>query len=50
MTIDIHNLERLVTKDHLDLRLTELKTEIVKWVLGVAAGQIAILISILKLL
>ncbi|MDP4027593.1 MAG: hypothetical protein Q8P42_01290 [Gallionella sp.] len=42
--------ERLVTKDDLDLRIAELKTELVKWMLGIAAGQIALLVALLKML
>lgn len=42
--------ERLVTKADLDLRIAELKTELVKWMLGIAAGQIALLVTLLKLL
>jgi hypothetical protein len=42
--------ERLVTKADLDLRIAELKTELVKWMLGIAAGQIALLVTLLKLM
>ena len=42
--------ERLVTKADLDLRIAELKTELVKWMLGIAAGQIALLVTLLKVL
>lgn len=42
--------ERLVTKADLDLRIAELKTELVKWMLGIAAGQIALLVALLKVL
>ena len=42
--------ERLVTKADLDLRIAELKTELVKWMLGIAAGQAAVLVTLLKLL
>lgn len=40
--------ERLVTKADLDLRIAELKTELVKWMLGIAAGQVALLVTLLK--
>ena len=42
--------ERLVTKADLDLRIAELKTELVKWMLGIAAGQITLLVALLKVL
>lgn len=42
--------ERLVTKADLDLRIAELKTELVKWMLGIAAGQIALLVTLLKII
>lgn len=38
--------ERLVTKADLDLRIAELKTELVKWMLGIAAGQVALLVTL----
>ena len=41
--------ERLVTKADLDLRIAELKTELVKWMLGIAAGQLALLITLSKI-
>lgn len=37
--------ERLVTKADLDLRIAELKTELVKWMLGIALGQVALLVT-----
>ena len=40
--------ERLVTKADLDLRIAELKTELVKWMLGIAAGQVALLVTLIK--
>ena len=40
--------ERLVTKADLDLRIAELKTELVKWMLGIAAGQVTLLVALLK--
>ena len=42
--------ERLVTKADLDLRIAELKTELVKWMLGIAAGQVALLVTLLKVM
>lgn len=41
--------ERLVTKADLDLRIAELKTELVKWMLGIALGQVALLVTLLKI-
>ena len=41
--------EKLVTKADLDLKIAELKTELVKWMLGIAAGQIAFLVTLIKL-
>ncbi len=41
--------ERLVTKADLDLRMAELKTELVKWMLGIAVGQAAFLLALLKI-
>ncbi|MFA6061190.1 MAG: hypothetical protein WC736_01150 [Gallionella sp.] len=40
--------ERLVTKADLDLRIAELKTELVKWMQGIALGQVALLVTVLK--
>lgn len=40
--------ERLVTKADSDLRIAELKTELVKWMLGIALGQVALLVTLLK--
>jgi hypothetical protein len=34
----------------INLKLAELKTEIIKWVLGVSLGQAAIIISCIKLM
>ena len=41
--------EKLVTKADLDLKIAELKTELVKWMLGIAAGQVAFLVTLIKL-
>jgi len=40
--------EKLVTKADLDLKIAELKTELVKWMLGIAAGQVAFLVTLIK--
>jgi len=41
--------EKLVTKADLDLKIAELKTELVKWMLGIAAAQVAFLVTLVKL-
>jgi len=41
--------EKLVTKADLDLKIAELKTELVKWMLGIAAAQAAFLVTLIKL-
>ena len=41
--------EKLVTKADLDLKIAELKTELVKWMLGIAAGQVVFLVTLIKL-
>ncbi len=41
--------EKLVTKADLDLKIAELKTELVKWMLGIAAAQVAFLVTLIKL-
>ena len=38
----------MLTKAGLDLRIAELKTELVKWMLGIALGQVALLVTLLK--
>lgn len=40
--------ERLVAKADLDLLIAELKTELVKWMLGIALGQVVLLVTLLK--
>ncbi len=40
----------MVSKQYLDLRLAELKTDIIKWVLGIAGAQAALIVALLKLL
>jgi hypothetical protein len=41
--------EQLVTKQYLDLRLAELKNDLIKWVVGICAAQAAIIVTLLKL-
>jgi hypothetical protein len=38
--------DKLVTKDHLDIRLAELKHDLLRWMLGIAAGQIALIVAL----
>jgi len=38
---------RLVTKEHLDIRLAELKNDLLRWMLGIAAGQMALIIALI---
>jgi hypothetical protein len=40
---------QLLTKADLDLRIAELKTELVKWMLGIALGQVALPVTLLKI-
>jgi hypothetical protein len=42
--------DRLVTKAGLDLRIAELKTDLIKRMLGIAAGQITMLLALIKLM
>jgi hypothetical protein len=42
--------DNLVTKQYLDLRLAELKSEIVKWVAGLLVAQAAVIAALVKLL
>jgi ribosomal protein S13 len=42
--------DNLVTKQYLDLRLAELKSEIVKWVAGLLVAQAAVIVALVKLL
>jgi hypothetical protein len=45
--------DQYVTKDYLDLtldaRLSKMKTELIGWMVGLMLGQIALLITLLKL-
>ena len=38
----------MVTRAGLDLRIAGLKTELVKWMPGIAAGQVALQVTLLK--
>jgi hypothetical protein len=40
--------DQLVTKQYLDLRLAELKNDLIKWVVGISAAQAAIIVTLLK--
>ena len=42
--------ETLVTRDYLDVRLAELKSDILKWMFGALAAQAAIIVALVKLL
>ena len=41
--------DQLVTKEYLDMRLAQLKTDLLKWIFGFIAGQAALIITMLKL-
>ncbi len=41
-----HDLKKL--KNELELKIAELKSELIKWVLGVSVAQAAIIISCMK--
>ena len=41
---------RLVTKDHLDIRLAELKNDLLRWMTGIAIAQTALIIAVLALM
>jgi hypothetical protein len=42
--------ERLVTKEYLDIRLAELRSDIIKWVAVLLIAQAAIVATLVKLL
>lgn len=42
--------EGIVTREHLDARLAELRTELVKWMAGLLLGQTAVISALVKLL
>ncbi|MDD4904867.1 MAG: hypothetical protein PHD39_01735 [Methylobacter tundripaludum] len=39
-----------VTRDYLDSRLFELENRMVKWGIGLALGQVAVIVALVKLL
>jgi hypothetical protein len=41
------NLKDIVTKDHLDYKLSEVKADLIKWVVGLALAQSGLLVGIL---
>lgn len=41
------NLKEIVTKEHLDYKLAELKADLIKWVVGPALAQSGLLVGIL---
>lgn len=47
---EIEKKDELVTKDFLERRLAELKTDLLKWMLLFSIGQIAVIVAILKLM
>jgi ribosomal protein S13 len=42
--------DNLVTKQYLDLRLAELKSETIKWVAGMLVAQAAVIVTLVTLL
>jgi hypothetical protein len=42
--------DRLVTKDHLDIRLAELKNDLLRWMVGGFITQSALIIAVLALM
>jgi len=40
--------DQLVSKQYLDFRLAELKTDLIKWVIGTAGAQVALIVTLLK--
>jgi len=42
--------DRLVTKDHLDIRLAELKNDLLRWMVGGFIAQSALIIAVLALM
>ncbi|MBL8703128.1 MAG: DUF1640 domain-containing protein [Alphaproteobacteria bacterium] len=42
--------ESAVTRDHLDMRLAELRTDLTEWMIGLLLGQTAIISALVKLL
>ncbi|MBI4688362.1 MAG: DUF1640 domain-containing protein [Nitrospirae bacterium] len=41
--------DRLVTKEYLDVRLAEVKIDIIKWVAGMLVAQAALIAALVKL-
>lgn len=41
---------RLATKEHLDIRLAELKHDLLRWMLGIAVGQMALIVALFAFL
>lgn len=50
MIKEIISSEQIVSKQYLDLRLAELRAEIVKWIIGVAGAQAALIVTLIKLI
>ncbi|KAF0201704.1 MAG: hypothetical protein FD173_2082 [Gallionellaceae bacterium] len=44
---DANTDQEIVTKDILEMKLIEMKYDLLKWIIGLALGQFAILIGIL---
>ncbi|MGE5442840.1 MAG: hypothetical protein ACM3Q0_07325 [Bacteroidota bacterium] len=42
--------ETVVTREYLDLRLAQLKVELLTWMFGALAAQAGIIVALLKLL
>ncbi len=42
--------ERLITKEYLDLRLVEVRVDIIKWIAGMLVAQAAIIAALVKLI
>jgi hypothetical protein len=47
---EIEKKDEIVTKDFLERRLAELKTDLLKWMFLFWIGQIAVIVAILKLM
>ena len=43
------DLSQLVTKSDLRAEVSEVRADLIKWMFGIAAGQLGILIAVLKL-
>jgi hypothetical protein len=42
--------EQLVTKQHLDMRLSEVKSDVIKWVAAMLVAQAGVIATLMKLL